>query len=434
MKLNEIKQLDEANKHSFIGRIQRHQELKKKVDQTWKDAVDAEKRGDEKGANRAFKKHVRYANLERPGTWRDVKEQDVTKGSIMSSLLEDVAESNFFNPSNPISPLNPVSPVSPLSPMSPFWIGRAGAASTMVSPADMKILFNVLLAIVAPAAAVGAKAVADSFMEKARALARKKSRVDTRELADIQSQIKQIYRTLEKTKKPETKAKYEAMLKDAYAALEEIKGRVEMKSKGEVDEAATEGSGMNVVKSIKVGNFRHDLVDTGFGWQVRIYNGDELYDTGLSKNSKQKGLEALEDSVAYTEKQIRAKRQSVSEGDWGWDDPLYDHRPAGRDEDWEYELYRQSKLDDQMEKKKKPMGFQVYDGPNRRYIGKVFRSQADAIQFRDMQPGREHMSIQLVPLQESGSKNPHTSVLGRALYSALSKQKKVSPAQVERNK
>jgi hypothetical protein len=50
------------------------------------------------------------------------------------------------------------------------------------------------------------------------------------------------------------------------------------------------------------------------GWQVRIHNGDELYDTGLSKNSEQKGLAALEDAVAYTEKQTRTKRQGVAEG------------------------------------------------------------------------------------------------------------------------
>ena len=81
-----------------------------------------------------------------------------------------------------------------------------------------------------------------------------------------------------------------------------------------VEQGVAEGSGKNVVKSIKVGNFRHDLVDTGMGWQVRIYNGDELYDTGLSKNSEQKGLAALEDAVAYTEKQIRTKRQGVAEG------------------------------------------------------------------------------------------------------------------------
>ena len=74
-------------------------------------------------------------------------------------------------------------------------------------------------------------------------------------------------------------------------------------------EGVAEGLGKNVVKSVKVGNFRHDLVNTGFGWQVRIYNGDELHDTGLSKNSEHKGLAALEDAVAYTEKQTRTKRQ-----------------------------------------------------------------------------------------------------------------------------
>ena len=78
-------------------------------------------------------------------------------------------------------------------------------------------------------------------------------------------------------------------------------------------QSVAEGSGKNVVKSIKVGNFRHDLVDTGMGWQVRIHNGDELYDTGLSKNSEQKGLDSLENSVAHTEKQIRTKRQGVAE-------------------------------------------------------------------------------------------------------------------------
>ena len=80
------------------------------------------------------------------------------------------------------------------------------------------------------------------------------------------------------------------------------------------EQGVAEGSGKNVVKSVKVGNFRHDLVDTGMGWQVRIYNGDELYDTGMSKNSEQKGLAALEDAVAYTEKQTRTKRQGVAEG------------------------------------------------------------------------------------------------------------------------
>lgn len=62
------------DKHSMIGKIKRGFELKKKVDSTWLDAVKAEKEGDGKAATRAFLKHVRYTNLERPGTWRDVKE------------------------------------------------------------------------------------------------------------------------------------------------------------------------------------------------------------------------------------------------------------------------------------------------------------------------------------------------------------------------
>lgn len=62
---------------------------------------------------------------------------------------------------------------------------------------------------------------------------------------------------------------------------------------------------LNVVKSVTVGAFRHDLVDTGFGWQVRIYNNDVLYHTDLSKNTKEKGLSALDTAVAYTKKQLR---------------------------------------------------------------------------------------------------------------------------------
>jgi len=88
---------------------------------------------------------------------------------------------------------------------------------------------------------------------------------------------------------------------------------VKKPEKKKPEQGVAEGSNKNVVKSIKVGNFRHDLVDTEMGWQVRIYNGDELYDTGMSKNSEQKGLAALEDAVAYTEKQTRTKREGVAE-------------------------------------------------------------------------------------------------------------------------
>lgn len=71
--------VSEADKHSFVGKIQRGHELKKKVDQTWKDIGDAQRAGDTKGANRAFSKHVRYTNLERPGTWRDVKDEGIAE-------------------------------------------------------------------------------------------------------------------------------------------------------------------------------------------------------------------------------------------------------------------------------------------------------------------------------------------------------------------
>lgn len=90
--------MGEANKHSFIGKIQRHHELKGKVDSTWDDAVAAEKRGDKKAANRSFEKHVRYANLERPGTWRTVKE-DVAPDLIddIKRLASDQAEHESAN-------------------------------------------------------------------------------------------------------------------------------------------------------------------------------------------------------------------------------------------------------------------------------------------------------------------------------------------------
>jgi hypothetical protein len=90
-------------------------------------------------------------------------------------------------------------------------------------------------------------------------------------------------------------------------------GKKYVPPKSPLSEGVAEGTGKNVVKSVKVGNFRHDLVNTGMGWQVRIYNGDKLHDTGMSKNSEQKGLAALEDTVAYTEKQTRTKRQGVAE-------------------------------------------------------------------------------------------------------------------------
>jgi hypothetical protein len=73
-KLNE-EVVSEADKHSFIGKIRRKQELKKKVDSTWKELGTAQKQGDHETASKAFRKHERYANLERPGTWTKVKEE-----------------------------------------------------------------------------------------------------------------------------------------------------------------------------------------------------------------------------------------------------------------------------------------------------------------------------------------------------------------------
>ena len=63
-----------------------------------------------------------------------------------------------------------------------------------------------------------------------------------------------------------------------------------------------------VVKSVLVGNFRHDLVNNGpFGYRVQVYYNDtnDVYYTGLSKNSVEKGLLDLADNVAYTKKQLR---------------------------------------------------------------------------------------------------------------------------------
>ena len=119
--------------------------------------------------------------------------------------------------------------------------------------------------------------------------------------------------TSKKEVKKQQKADTKQQASDAFASM--FGGGNPAGTLGIRKEGVAEGLGKNVVKSVKVGNFRHDLVDTGMGWQVRIYNGDELYDTGLSKNSEQKGLAALEDAVAYTEKQTNTRRQGVAEGD-----------------------------------------------------------------------------------------------------------------------
>jgi hypothetical protein len=70
----------EADKHSLIGKLQRGHELKKKVDSTYKDIGIAQRAGNHPEASKAFRKHERYANLERPGTWTKVDEESVAEG------------------------------------------------------------------------------------------------------------------------------------------------------------------------------------------------------------------------------------------------------------------------------------------------------------------------------------------------------------------
>lgn len=72
----------EADKHSIIGKIQRGHELKKKVDTSFADIGKAQKQGDHTAASKAFRKHERYANLERPGTWTKVDEEGVTEETL----------------------------------------------------------------------------------------------------------------------------------------------------------------------------------------------------------------------------------------------------------------------------------------------------------------------------------------------------------------
>lgn len=89
----------EADKHSVIGKIQRGHELKKKVDSSWKDIGKAQKAGDKKTGSKAFRKHERYANLERPGTWTKVDEEGVAEGSQNEQKYMAVYNKFMENPS-----------------------------------------------------------------------------------------------------------------------------------------------------------------------------------------------------------------------------------------------------------------------------------------------------------------------------------------------
>ena len=66
--------IDESDKHSFIGKFKRGEELYSKVKSSFKDIGDAQKKGDSEAASRAFKKHEKYANLRAPGTWTKTDE------------------------------------------------------------------------------------------------------------------------------------------------------------------------------------------------------------------------------------------------------------------------------------------------------------------------------------------------------------------------
>jgi hypothetical protein len=70
----------------MIGKIQRLQKLKKKVDTSFADIGKAQKAGDHSTASKAFRKHERYANLERPGTWSRVKEEVVSEAEKINEL------------------------------------------------------------------------------------------------------------------------------------------------------------------------------------------------------------------------------------------------------------------------------------------------------------------------------------------------------------
>ncbi len=62
-----------------------------------------------------------------------------------------------------------------------------------------------------------------------------------------------------------------------------------------------------IVKSVKVGDFDHQLHDHGYGYQVRIYNKDKLHHTDMTKNSLDKGLASLDSNVEHTKKQLNIK-------------------------------------------------------------------------------------------------------------------------------
>jgi hypothetical protein len=91
----------EANKHSVIGKIQRGHELKSKVDSSFKDIGDAQRAGDHAAGSKAFRKHERYANLERPGTWTkpvNEDEKNTHTSALGKALFRDLSKEKKVSP------------------------------------------------------------------------------------------------------------------------------------------------------------------------------------------------------------------------------------------------------------------------------------------------------------------------------------------------
>ena len=73
-------------------------------------------------------------------------------------------------------------------------------------------------------------------------------------------------------------------------------------------EITCEAKSEDIVKSEEVSGFRIVLQNTGFGFQVRIYYSDgRLYDSGLSKNTLEKGMANFDSTVAALKKQMNVK-------------------------------------------------------------------------------------------------------------------------------
>ena len=62
-----------------------------------------------------------------------------------------------------------------------------------------------------------------------------------------------------------------------------------------------------IIKSVKVGDFDHQLHDLGYGYQVRVYNKDKLHHTDMNKNTLEKGHDSLKSNVEHTKKQLNIK-------------------------------------------------------------------------------------------------------------------------------